>query len=153
VVATPDYFHRHGRPEHPRDLATQDCIRVKSVAGRQPVAWDFCEDGRWFDVEVRGSFITSDSAAALRAALNGVGLRHAMLLDVEEHLVSGRLESVLDVWLPPYEGFFLYYPSRAQIAPKLRVFIDGVVEHARRNRLGKPPAAQRSASLGPKARR
>ena len=33
--------------------------------------------------------------------------------------------------LPPYEGFFLYYPSRAQIAPKLRVFIDCVLENAR----------------------
>jgi DNA-binding transcriptional LysR family regulator len=33
--------------------------------------------------------------------------------------------------VPPYEGFFLYYPSRAQIAPKLRVFIDCVLENAR----------------------
>jgi DNA-binding transcriptional LysR family regulator len=136
VVATPDYFHRYGRPEHPRDLATHNCIRVKSVAERQPVAWDFCQDGRWFDVEARGSFITSDSAAALRAALNGVGLRHALLLDVEEHLAAGRLESVLDTWLPPYQGFFLYYSSRAQIPLKLRVFIDCVVEHVRGNRHG-----------------
>ena len=53
----------------------------------------------------------------MRAALNGVGLRHAMLLlDVQEHLAAGRLESVLEAWLPPYEGFFLYYSSRAHKA-------------------------------------
>jgi len=73
------------------------------------------------------------STAALRAALNGVGLRHALLLDVEEHIAAGRLEAVLDAWLPPYEGFFLYYSSRAQIPSKLRVFIDGVLKHARRD--------------------
>jgi DNA-binding transcriptional LysR family regulator len=133
VVATPSYFDGHGRPAHPRDLAGHKCIRVKSVTGRQPVAWDFCEDGRWFDVEVRGGLLTNDSATALRAALNGVGLRHALLLDVQEHLAAGRLETVLDAWLPPYEGFFLYYSSRAQIPSKLRVFIDCVRKHARRD--------------------
>ena len=97
------------------------------------MAWDFCEDGRWFDVEVRGGLLTNDSATALRAALNGVGLRHALLLDVQEHLAAGRLETVLDAWLPPYEGFFLYYSSRAQIPSKLRVFIDCVRKHARRD--------------------
>lgn len=131
VVATPDYFRRRGRPAHPRDLAGHDCIRVRSAAERQPFPWDFCEDGRWFDVAVGGSLITNDSALALRAALNGVGLRHAMLLhDVREHLAAGRLERVLDPWLPPYEGFFLYYLSRAQTPAKLRVFIDCVLAHA-----------------------
>ena len=134
VVAAPSYFHQHGRPEHPRGLADYDCIRVKSAGDRQPLPWDFCEDGHWFDVEVGGSLITNDSALALRAAINGVGLRHAMLLDVEEHLAAGRLESILEAWLPPYEGFFLYYSSRAHIPPKLRAFIDCVLEHAHKDR-------------------
>ena len=134
VVADPSYFHRRGRPAHPRDLATDDCIQVRSAANDKPDHWDFCEDGRWFDVEVGGSLITNDSALALRAALNGVGLRHELLLlDVQEHLAAGRLESVLEAWLPPYEGFFLYDSSRAHISPKLRAFIDCVSEYARKN--------------------
>jgi DNA-binding transcriptional LysR family regulator len=136
VVGAPGYFHRRGRPTHPRDLTTHDCIQVRLAVNDNPYHWDFCEDGgRWFDVEVRGSLITNDSALALRAALHEVGLRHSMLLlDVKEHLAAGRLESVLDQWLPPYEGFFLYYSSRVQIPQKLRVFIDCVLEHARRNK-------------------
>jgi len=134
VVAAPGYFRRRGRPMHPRDLAAHDCIQVRSAVERQPLPWDFCENGRWFDVEVGGKLITNDSALALRAALDGVGLRHAMLLDVQEHLAAGRLEGALEAWLPPYEGFFLYYSSRAQIPPKLRVFIDCVLEHARNDR-------------------
>ncbi len=67
--------------------------------------------------------------------MNGVGLRHAMLLlDVQEHLAAGRLESVLEAWLPPYEGFFLYYSSRAHKAQNCGLFIDCVLEHARMDR-------------------
>lgn len=134
VVGAPGYFRRRGRPTHPRDLADHDCIQLRFAANDSPHHWDFCQDGRWFNVAVGGSLITNDSALALRAALNGVGLRHAMLLlDVQEHLAAGRLESVLDAWLPPYQGFFLYYSSRAQIPRKSRVFIDCVLEHARNN--------------------
>jgi DNA-binding transcriptional LysR family regulator len=50
IVAAPSYFQRHGRPVHPRDLATYKCIRVKSTPDRQPEAWEFCEDGRQFEV-------------------------------------------------------------------------------------------------------
>jgi DNA-binding transcriptional LysR family regulator len=131
VVATPKYLDRHGRPKHPSDLVAHNCIRVKSVSGRQPAPWDFCEDSRWFEVEVGGGLITNDSAAALHATLSGIGVRHALQIDVEEHIAAGRLESVLNSWLPPYDGFFLYYTSRAQIPSKLRVFIDCVVKHAR----------------------
>ena len=136
AVATPNYFDRHGRPAHPRDLAAHNCIRVKSVSERQPAPWDFCDKGRWFDVEVGGSLITNDSATALRAALSGIGMRHALLLDVAEHLATGRLESVLESWLPPYDGFFLYYSSRAHMPSKLRVFVDRVLKHARRDEPG-----------------
>lgn len=133
LVAAPVYFHRHGRPSHPRDLADHNCIQVKSVADRPTSAWEFCEDGRRFEVHIDGSLITNDSALATRAALRGLGIRHALQIDVQEDIDAGRLESVLETWMPPYEGFFLYYSSRAQMPLKLRVFIDCLLEHARGN--------------------
>jgi DNA-binding transcriptional LysR family regulator len=49
-------------------------------------------------------------------------------------LAEGRLVTVLDDWTPPpFEGFYLYYPSRRQIRPALKVFID-FLRNARRNR-------------------
>ena len=39
-------------------------------------------------------------------------------------LASGALVTVLDEWTPPFSGFYLYYPSRALMPPKLRVFVD-----------------------------
>jgi DNA-binding transcriptional LysR family regulator len=137
IVAAPSYFKRRGRPAHPRDLADHRCISVKSAADRQSSPWEFLEGDRRFEVEVGAGLITNDSALASRAALNGLGLRNALLVDVQEHLSAGRLESVLDAWLPPNDGFFLYYSSRAQMPAKLRVFIDCVLENARRHRRGR----------------
>ncbi len=69
---------------------------------------------------------------AVRAALDGVGLTHALEPYVRGMLADGRLVSVLDAWLPPFDGFYLYYPSRFQVPPKLRVFIDFLRERQRR---------------------
>ena len=60
----------------------------------------------------------------MQAVLDGVGLSHMMQYTVREQLERGRLVSVLDKWLPPYDGFYLYYPSRYQVPPKLRVFAE-----------------------------
>jgi DNA-binding transcriptional LysR family regulator len=58
------------------------------------------------------------------AAKQGVGLAHLMEDLVREDLARGALVRVLDDWCPPFPGFYLYYPSRAQMPLKLRVLID-----------------------------
>ena len=39
-------------------------------------------------------------------------------------LASGALERVLPAWSLVREAFFLYFPSRHRLPPKLRVFAD-----------------------------
>ena len=39
---------------------------------------------------------------------------------------AGRLETVLDDWLPPFTGPYLYYPSRRHMPAPLRAFVDFV---------------------------
>ncbi|MGG7400366.1 hypothetical protein ACQ7CA_15430, partial [Escherichia coli] len=41
---------------------------------------------------------------------------------------SGKLVSLLDDFLPQFPGFYLYFPQRRNIAPKLRALIDYVKE-------------------------
>jgi DNA-binding transcriptional LysR family regulator len=124
VVGSPAYFARHGKPRHPRDLQAHNCLRSRFSAAGAIYRWEFCERGRWFEIGVEGNLVSNDHALGLRAALAGIGLLHTMEPRAREHLDSGALVSVLDDYLPPYDGFYLYYPSRAQLAPKLRVFAD-----------------------------
>jgi DNA-binding transcriptional LysR family regulator len=43
---------------------------------------------------------------------------------VAGHLASGALVRVLEDWCPPFPGFFLYHPSRRQLAPALSALIE-----------------------------
>lgn len=128
VVGSPDYFRRHGRPRHPRDLAGHNCVRFRFASGGI-YRWEFAHPsgpkrGRWFEIDSGGSLIVNDNTLALAAARDGVALTHLIAPAAQADLDAGRLESVLDRWLPPYDGLYLYYPSRYQMPPKLRVFID-----------------------------
>jgi len=128
VVGSPAYFKRHGRPKHPRDLAQHRCVRFR-FAGGGIYHWEFAHPagakrGRWFEIDVGGNLIVNDNTLALAAVRSGVALAHLIAPVVQADLQSGQLESVLERWLPPYDGMYLYYPSRYHVPPKLRVFID-----------------------------
>src|SRR5579859_3036699 len=133
VVGSPAYFAAHGRPTHPRDLATHDCVRFR-FSSNAIYRWEFAHPsgpskGQWFEIDVDGPITTNDPSMAIRAALDGVAVTHMVEPSVREALKDGRLESVLDDWLPPFDGFYLYYPSRLQVPPKLRAFIEHLRQH------------------------
>jgi DNA-binding transcriptional LysR family regulator len=58
------------------------------------------------------------------AAIAGLGLAYVMETAVRAPLSDGRLVRVLDRFCVPFPGFFLYYPSRTQVAPKLQALVD-----------------------------
>ena len=133
VVGSPDYFARHGKPKHPRDLARHNCVRFRFASGGI-YRWEFAypsgaQRGRWFEIDVGGNLIVNDNALAIAVARDGIALTHLLAPPARADLDGGRLESVLDRWLPPYDGLYLYYPSRYQVPPKLRAFIDFLKTH------------------------
>jgi len=129
VIGSPAYFARHGRPQHPRDLEQHACVRYRYVGSGAIYRWEFAHRsgasrGQWFDMDVDGPITTNEPAIGIHAALEGLALMHAVEPMVRKAIAAGHLETVLDPWLPPFDGFYLYYPSRFQVPPKLRVFID-----------------------------
>jgi DNA-binding transcriptional LysR family regulator len=62
----------------------------------------------------------------IRAALNGVGLAFALEQYVAEHIARGTLVRVLEDWCPPFDGYFLYYPSRRHQPRALRALVDAL---------------------------
>ncbi len=41
-----------------------------------------------------------------------------------DDLARGRLRVVLEPYAPSLPGLFLYFPSRAQVSPAFRAFVD-----------------------------
>ena len=123
IVGAPDYFARHPKPRHPRDLKDHNCIRRRFASGRL-YRWELEKDGRALSVSVTGNLILPQQDLIRRAALQGLGLAFLFKDVVAGDLRDGRLTAVLDDWCPPFEGFYIYYPSRRQMRPALRAFID-----------------------------
>lgn len=122
IVATPDYFERHPPPQHPRDLIAHNCIRRRFDSGRI-YRWELERDGRALSVEVQGNLILPQQALMRQAALDGLGLAFVFEESVAGDIREGRLTSVMGDWCPPFDGFYIYYPSRRQMRPALRAFI------------------------------
>lgn len=126
VVATPRYFEVHGKPRHPRDLVRHRCIGWRPSPSAAPYRWEFEEDGIPLDVAVEPQITTNDLYLMIRTALAGGGITFALQETFRSYIERGELITALEEYLPPFPGFFLYFPDRRNMAPKLRALIDHV---------------------------
>jgi len=87
--------------------------------------WEFEQKGKAFHVQIKGSLIVNDAVQALNAASDGVGLMYVTEDVARGQLVSGETGDGARFSLrQPATVYYLYYPRRAQVQPKLRAFID-----------------------------
>ena len=63
-------------------------------------------------------------AVLVDAALEGLGLAYVFESMVQKLLTEKRLVRVLDKHCPQIPGYFLYYPGRVNLAPKLKALVD-----------------------------
>ena len=128
TAASPAYLDAHGRPEHPRDLLQQACLRGKFPSGAMPL-WEYERDGEIISVDPTGPLIVRIGGAidlAVQAAIDGLGMVYLFEDWLRPHLHSGALEPVLEPWWQSFSGPFLYYPGRRYLPSPLRAFIDFV---------------------------
>jgi DNA-binding transcriptional LysR family regulator len=130
VVGAPSYLERHGTPEKPQDLLRHECITFRARTTGALYAWELERGRKTWRVPVRASVVTGDSEVMLSLAASGAGLAYVFEPSVQEPLRGGRLKVVLEAYAPTVPGFFLYFPSRAQRSPPLRLFIEAAKELA-----------------------
>lgn len=126
AVASPDYLARHGTPQHPQQLIEHRFIGWRKGPGLSPYRWEFADQGREFDVAVNPQLTTNDMGVMIRTACAGGGISFGMEETFQPYIARGELVTLLDAWLPSFAGFYLYFPSRKNLAPKLRALIDHV---------------------------
>jgi len=124
VAGAPSYLKRRGIPEKPEDLLQHDCICMRWTKGAEPWAWELERGRRNYRVPVRGPVTTNDTGLMRTLGVEGVGLIYTIERLVAEEIARGRLRVVLEPYLPTVPGLFLYFPSRAQISPAFRAFVD-----------------------------
>jgi DNA-binding transcriptional LysR family regulator len=143
VVGSPSYFAQHGKPQHPRELHQHDCITYRQRSSNAIYRWEFTENGKDFAVAVDGRVLINDADLMVRSAIDGLGLAYTLESRVRAELASQRLLRVLDDFCTPFPGFFLYYPSREQLSPKLKALVEFLkLKPSGSKRSGQPSAVR-----------
>jgi len=129
IVGSPAYLARRGEPRRPDDLRRHACLRFRRTNGALAL-WSLADNARAIEAAVSGPLIANDFPTLLGAAIDGMGLAQVPEPVAADAVRAGKLVRVLDAFAPSAPGVFLYYPSRHQMTPKLRAFIDHVKERA-----------------------
>ena len=133
ICASPDYLARHGRPVEPADLARHACLTLSRNPGS--ASWPFRIEGKRIRIPVNGRVSADSADMLLQLAIGGAGI-----LRLSEHVVArsihkGLLQPLLqDVQDPETYPLFALLPPGHHQAPKVKVFIDFLIE-----RLGSAP--------------
>ncbi len=126
VCASPDYIARHGRPDTPKDLGDHNCLVLTSYQPRSH--WQFGAGRTLRSVRVDGG-MESNSADVLReAALAGVGLVQLPSYVLSQDIKSGALVPLLTGHEADNRDVYAVYPASRHLSPKVRAFVDYLVE-------------------------
>ncbi|MBT5497604.1 MAG: LysR family transcriptional regulator [Alphaproteobacteria bacterium] len=130
VCASPDYVARHGKPACPADLAAHSCVLFREHPGRN--RWEFAGPEGSVGVDVGGAIISNHVDTLISAAVAGIGICMLPDWNMGMELAEGKLIELLPDYelIPSSTPVNAVFPYQHQVPPKLRVFIDYLVEHA-----------------------
>ena len=129
TCAAPAYLTKHGRPEHPRELADarHECILyVDPITGR-PFPWEFHRGHQKVRVAVSGRLTVNNVGTMLGACVAGHGIAQILALGTEDLLNRGKLVELFPDWSGERFPLYMFYLSRNVPPAKLRAFVDFVV--------------------------
>ena len=124
LCAAPTYIEMQGLPDTPQDLTRHHQVGfvLASTGKVRPVI--LTRDGGRAEFEVPARLITTDSAAALSAALDGLGLTVLAEFVASHYVASGALVRVLPGWNCPSLPLQLVTPTSRKRAARVQAFMD-----------------------------
>jgi DNA-binding transcriptional LysR family regulator len=126
VVAAPAYLKKRGRPREPADLAAHDSLVFG--AGESPTTWRLEKGSTAVDVVVKPRLVINDFDALFETALAGVGVAMLPVFRCLAAVREGRLEHLLKDWCSPSATIHVVYPSTRLLSPKVKAFVDHLLE-------------------------
>ncbi len=124
TCAAPAYLQAHGAPATPDDLAAHRGVSFLSGQSHRPLPWQFLQDGQDISYVSRHGIIVNESNAYVQCGVAGFGVLQAPGITLERYLADGSLVEVLDQYRPRARPVSVLYPSRSQLAPQVKAFVD-----------------------------
>jgi DNA-binding transcriptional LysR family regulator len=127
LCAAPAYLEREGTPAHPSNLTRHRCLLLQMAEGS--AVWHFLRDKERTEVEVHGSLRANTVEVLHEQVRAGVGLALLPGYMAGADIRDRRLIPVLPDWeIESGAHLYVVYLQNRYLAPKLRVFIDFLVE-------------------------
>jgi DNA-binding transcriptional LysR family regulator len=121
-------------------VRAHECLLYSSLP--TPRLWRF-RDGK--TVRVRGRFAVNHGESLRQAAIDGLGVAYMPTFIVGPDLAAGHLVSTLDRFAHSVQNVWAVHPRNRNLAPKVRVFVEFLVEHF----AAAPPWERGSNGSGP----
>jgi len=127
VCASPEYLRKRGLPRKPDDLASHDCLVIKTVTGQRE--WPFADGAGVRNVPVRGTIDVNNAQTLYELGLMGLGVIRLADIIVGPAIREGRLVPLLvDVHRPEELPLFAVYPAARHRPLKTGAMIDYLIE-------------------------
>ncbi len=127
TVATPSYLNKHGRPTSPQQLKNHTCFSYSNH--KVPNRWQYKSSaGKDYYVDVPQSLACNSAQMELALVLDGLGIARLPEFVMTKALAEQKLEVIFTDLPAPDIDVYVVYPSRKYLSPKIRSFIDVLVE-------------------------
>ncbi|WP_135080429.1 LysR family transcriptional regulator [Terasakiella sp. SH-1] len=122
ACAAPDYWEKHGNPQHPKDLVGHNCL-IYTLA-RNSENWTYTENGQTETVKLSGNFTANNGNVISEMAIAGAGVCISPAFIVGPDLAKGRLVCVLEDYEVEPINIYAVYPHNRHLSAKVRLFVD-----------------------------
>jgi len=124
IAASTEYLQRHGVPELPRDLAHHDSVMVGNGH-----SWHFTAPSGSVEVPARVVLRLSSTSGVAHAISTGIGIAALPLTVIEDPQFRDVLRPILTEYPLQQPTLFALYAARRLMPPKIRTFIDHLIEY------------------------
>ena len=130
LIASPKYLEEYGAPARIDDLNEHKLLHYSNQAAGN--VWRITSPtGEKRQVRSAGWLTVNDGQSLLTAAMNGLGIAYLPAFLYAEALRDGRLVPAVSGLAPEVQGIYAVYPPGKYTQPKVRAFIDYLVEEFR----------------------
>lgn len=126
IAATPEYLERNGTPKSVDDL--KDHRLITWPPGNPLNDWHFLIDGVDRIIKVKGAIAVNEGDAILTTLLAGGGLGMTQEFLAGPFVKEKKLVPLLEEIVREDNPIYAVYPSSRHLSPKVRAFVDFLVE-------------------------
>lgn len=127
LCASPDYLERSGTPSTVDDLVDHETIEIPGPDGRARV-WRFMQGAETREVAIQPRVSVNEALTIHRLIVKGAGIGIVSCYVCAPDIRTGRLVHLLPQWTVPNLEVNMLFPSRRELAPAVRAFVDFMKE-------------------------